>query len=141
MNRSPSSHSLSSAENGCLHEVAAPKERRTGIDLVGSAKSSAPIRVGLSTRSEVVRALGEPKEVSSDGRAIAYSYSPIVARSGFVFLGGPCGLCGYYPFEDRIKEDLWLAFDRDDILKLFASSREKGAGDWKVFCAAASSPP
>src|SRR5262245_42752985 len=99
---------LLSGLNGCLHAVATPEERRTGIDLVGSAESSAPIRVGVSTRSEVIRSLGEPKDVSSDGRAIAYSYNPIVARSGFVFLGGPCGLCGYYPFEDRTKEDLWL---------------------------------
>src|SRR5690349_4092015 len=90
---------LLSGLTGCLHAVATPEERRTGIDLVGPAKSSTPIRVGVSTRSEVVQALGEPKEFSADGRAIAYSYNPIVARSGFVFLGGPCGLCGYYPFE------------------------------------------
>ena len=126
---------------GCLHSAATPEEQQDGIDLVGEAETSAPIRVGVSTRSDVAAALGEPKQVSADGRAIAYSYDPIVSRSGFVFLGGPCGLCGYYPFEERGREDLWLAFDQAGTLKSYASSRKKSGGDWESFCAAASSSP
>ena len=126
---------------GCLHTSATPEERRTGIDLVGRTESAAPIRIGISTRPEIFQTLGEPRHVSADGRAIAYSYNPIVARSGFVFLGGPCGLSGYYPFADRIQEDLWLAFDREGRLKSYTSSRARSDLDWKAFCAAASSPP
>jgi hypothetical protein len=124
---------------GCLHAPATPEERRTGVDLVGRTESAAPIRVGVSTRQEIIQTLGEPNEVSADGRAIAYSYNPIVARSGFVVLGGPCGLSGYYPFTDRIQEHLWLAFDAEGRLKSYTSSRAKSDSDWKAFCAAASS--
>ena len=127
--------------SGCLYATATPEERQNGIDRVGRGETSAPIRVGVSTRSQVVQALGQPKEASADGRAIAYSYNPIVARSGFIFVGGPCGLCGYYPFEYRTKENLWLAFNREDKLKSYTSSREKSDADWQAFCAAASSPP
>jgi hypothetical protein len=132
---------LPAGPGGCLHATATPEERRNGIDAVGSAETSAPIRVGVSTRSEVIDALGEPKEVSADSRAIAYSYNPIASRSGFVFLGGPCGLRGYYPVEERKTETLWLAFDRGDRLKSYSSSRETGAGNWQRFCEMASSPP
>lgn len=119
---------------GCLHSPATPEERRTGIDLVGMADSTSPIRAGVSSREEVIKALGEPQQVSPDRHAIAYEYEPIVSRAGFVFIGGPCGLRGYYPSESRIKESLWLAFDDRDTLQWYLSSRDRNDVDWQTFC-------
>lgn len=126
---------------GCLHAPATPEERRTGVDLVGDEESSAPIRVGVSTRPQVIETLGNPQQQSQDGHAIGYEYQPVVSRSGFVFLGGPCGLRGYYPSEKRINEFLYLAFDDQDKVKWYLSSRERPDVEWQRFCKEASQFP
>jgi hypothetical protein len=130
---------LSSA--GCLYSAVPPEKRQTGVDLVGSNSSAAPIRVGVTKRPDVIATLGTPQRVSADGRSIGYAYSPVVGRRGYVGLGGPCGLCGYYPWEVHAHETLWLGFDENGILSRSASSRDHPAVQWETFRAQTTALP
>jgi hypothetical protein len=92
-----------------------------------------PVRIGQTTRPQAIASLGKPTRVSSDGRAIEYVYQPITGHRGYVALGGPCGLCGNYPWEVRTRETLWLAFDRTGILCRCATSRDNKATYFRLF--------
>ena len=121
---------------GCLFEPAAPTERLTGVDLVGPPGSAAPLRAGQTSRPQALNTLGNPSRVSSDGRAVEYDYQPVTTHVGFIFIGGPCGLCGYYPFQVHGSERLWLAFNDDGTLTRYATSRDHTPTDWDRFQAA-----
>lgn len=67
---------------GCVY---VPMFGRTtlGTDVskkVGGAQSRKPVRVGRSTRQEVLRALGAPYAESAEGRVLAYAWR---AQNGF----------------------------------------------------------
>jgi len=126
---------------GCLYAPAEPAERRTGIDAVGAANSDSAVQIGVTTRAQAVAVLGKPQRVSSDNRAIEYSYHPITGHRGYVFLGGPCGMCGYYPWDVHTHETLWLAFDTSGIVSRAASTRDALPISWSAFCAAATASP
>ena len=108
---------------GCLYAPASPEQRRTGVDLVGAPGSGRPIEVGVAKREDVVARLGPPKQTTDNGRSILYTYAPLLGRRGYVGLGGPCGFCGYYPWEVRGYETLSLTFDESQILTRAVSSR------------------
>jgi hypothetical protein len=123
--------------SGCLYERATPEERQTGTDKIGTPESQKPVRIGQTTFDETVSTLGKPSRVSSNGRAVEYTYQPISGHGGFVSLGGPCGLCGVYPFTYRGHESLWLGFDGSGVLSRCASTRDGSPTDWEHFSAAA----
>ena len=120
---------------GCLSSPATPEERSTGLDLVGSSSSKMPIRLGTTTRSQILLLLGEPLRASADGHSVEYVYEPIVEHRGYISFGGPCGFCGEYPWTRKIHEFLWLSFGNNDVLSNFATSRDLPTNDWKHFAA------
>ncbi len=120
---------------GCLYSPAEPGERRTGVDNIGVADGPASLRLGTATRAQVVAQLGSPKLTGVGGRAVGYEYDPITGHRGYVALGGPCGLCGNYPWDVRTHETLWLAFNSEDVLCRAVSSRDAHPPDWAAFCA------
>lgn len=110
---------------GCLYAPTPPEQRRTGIDLVGGPGSGRPIEVGIANRDDVLTKLGPPNQTRAYGQKILYTYTPLLARRGYVGIGGPCGFCGYYPWEVRGRETLWLSFDENRLLTRADSSRQR----------------
>jgi len=124
---------LAISGGGCLFQAAGGEDRRTGIDSVGPIESDKPVRVGQSTRDQALALLGKPSRTSDDGRAVEYEYRPATTYVGFVAPGGPCGLCGVYPFTVRGHESMYLGFDDAGVLTRLSSSRDPHPTDWRQF--------
>jgi hypothetical protein len=128
-----SQYLLTISTSGCLFEPSPSEERQTGIDRVGTAESNRQVRVGQTTRDETLSILGRPSSVSGDGRVVEYTYHPVTLRAGFIAPGGPCGLCGVYPFSFHSRESLYLSFDPAGVLTRYASSRDPDPPGWRKF--------
>ncbi len=120
---------------GCLEAPATQQERMTGVDHVGPNDSEKPLRVGQASREMVIAQLGPPTKLSRGRSCIGYEFDAVVGHKGYVTIGGPCGMCGEYPWKMLAKETLWLAFDQAGVLKSYNSSRDKPVVAWDQFVA------
>lgn len=102
---------------GCIY-IPTFNKRVTGRDVsrqVGQADSTRAVRVGRATRADVVRVLGEPTNVSTDGRHIAYSWT--VLNGLWVF-----PLC-FRATPQHETRALVLTFDANDTLVSYETTR------------------
>ena len=101
---------------GCIYVPELGPARKSRLDAVQSdAAGGNKLKVGRSSREEILKTLGKPYRQTKRQLAIGYVYFRTYGHT-VGMLGGPCGPSfGIQP--DARVDELWLAFDETGTLR------------------------